>query len=103
MKPFRFIKIIEAECVSENAELDDYGHSIVKDDAFMKGCFLRKVQIQNGQLFKIPRKVTFFHKENVLYTFVNFIESNKGLIQSNTEYNNIHYVENNNFVICKHI
>ena len=25
-----FIKVIKAECVSENAELDDYGHSIAK-------------------------------------------------------------------------
>ena len=25
-----FIKVIKAECVSENAELDDYGHSTAK-------------------------------------------------------------------------
>ena len=76
-----FIKVIEAECVSENAELDDYGHSIAKGVPYMKGCFLDKVtHSPNGQIFRISRKVTLFYNENVLHLYVNFTVSKKGLI-----------------------
>ena len=94
-----FTRVIEAECVSENAELDDYRHSIAKGIAYMKCCFLGTLMDSaNGQIFKISRKVTFFYKGSVLYPYVNFTESKKGLILSNNEYTDInHYVENNNF------
>ena len=50
----------------------------------MKDCFLEKVtDSANGQIFTIPRKVTFFYKEKVLYHYVNFTESRKGLNNSN--------------------
>ena len=37
IKTIWFIKVIEAECVCENAEVDDYGQSIAKGVAYMKG------------------------------------------------------------------
>ena len=71
-----FIKVIEAEYISENAELDDYGHSVAKGVANIKGCFLEKVTYSaNGQISKISRKVTFFYTESVLYPYVKFTES----------------------------
>lgn len=46
---------------------------IAKGFAYMKGCFLEKVtDSANGQIFKITKIVTFAHKENVLYPYVNF-------------------------------
>ena len=65
----------------------------------MKGCFLEKVtNSANGQILRISRKATFFYEESVLYLYVNFTGSKKGLIQNNTEYTDIiDYVENNNF------
>ena len=43
IKTIWFIKVIEAECLSKNAELEDYGHSIAKGVAYMGDCFLGKV------------------------------------------------------------
>ena len=55
-----FIKVIEAECVSENAEIVDYGHSIAKGIAYMKDSSLEKVKDSAcGQILKILRKVKF--------------------------------------------
>ena len=62
-----FIKDVEAECVSENVELGDYGHSITEEVACIKGCFLKKVaDSANGQIFRISKKVTIFYKESIL-------------------------------------
>ena len=80
LKPFGLSRSSKLN-VSENAELDDYGHSIAKGVPYMKGCFLDKVtHSPNGQIFKISRKVTLFYKENVLHLYVNFTVSKKGLI-----------------------
>ena len=95
-----FIKVIEAECVNDDEdEHDAYGHSVPKGVAFMKGNFLEKIQDStNGQIFKLPKKITFFYKESVLYPYVNFKETKKGLVLSSSEYTDIiHYVENNNY------
>ena len=37
-----FIKVIEAEFISENAKLDNYGYSITNQVAYMEGWFLKK-------------------------------------------------------------
>ena len=95
-----FIKVIEAECVNDDEdEHDAYGHSVPKGVAFMKGNFLEKIQDStNGQIFKLSKKITFFYKESVLYPYVNFKETKKGLVLSSSEYTDIiHYVENNNY------
>ena len=48
-----FIKVIEAECVSENVEHGYYGHSIAKGVAYIKGCYLKRSQIL--QMVKFSR------------------------------------------------
>ena len=45
---------MEAECISENVELDDYVPSIPVWVAYMKGCFLKKVtDLANGQILSV--------------------------------------------------
>ena len=49
-----FIKVMEAECISENAELDDYVPSIPVWVAYMKRSFLKKVtDSANGQILSV--------------------------------------------------
>ena len=52
IKTICFIKVAEDECVSENAELHDYGHSIAEGVAYIKGCFLKKVRFSNWSNFQ---------------------------------------------------
>ena len=59
LKPFGLSRSAKLNTfLSESAKLDDYGHSIAKVVAYMKGCFLEKItDSANGQIFKISRNV----------------------------------------------
>ena len=57
--------------------------------------FLEKLHdVQKGTLYKLSKKDTFFSKESVVYTFVQFTVAKKGLLLSNEEFVTIlNYIE----------
>ena len=66
----------------------------------MKGNYLERTthSTATSQTYTVSSKITFFYKESVVYPYVNFKESMKGLILISTDYIEvIHFVEQNNF------
>ena len=54
------------------------------------GHFLERVCYnKNDQLFKVCTKDTYFYKENIIFSYVQFIESGKGLVLKKEEYTDI--------------
>ena len=50
------------------------------------------------QTFQLTSKTTYFYKESILYPYVQFTESKKGLVLENLHYMEIlQYIEQNNF------
>ena len=64
---------------------DDYGHKIAVGVNFLKGHFLEKKMITT-QVFKRSSKTTLFYSENILYPYVNLLESKKGFIVKNIDF-----------------
>ena len=75
-----FIKMVDVSSKEPTKPvLDDHGHIIPTGTAFMEGHFPEKTEtLKSSTVYKVSRKMTLFHKEIVLYPYVETAE-NKGL------------------------
>lgn len=94
-----FIKVIEADCESATDEEDDYGNIIPKGATYFKGNFLERVnETIKLEVYKLSKKTTYFYKENILYPYVNFNETKKGLTLNKRDLADIiHFTEQTGF------
>ena len=92
-----FIKIKDTSCFGANC--DDYGNVFAEGTNHLAGHFLEKnSETETKQIFQLTSKTAYFHKEIILYPYVQFTESKKGLILENLHYMEIlQYIEQNNF------
>ena len=94
-----FVKIIDSDCLSDGSCVDDYGNAIGQGVTYLKGHFLEKIDEKNDhKLYKLSKKQTFFYKESVVYPFVTFQETKKGLKLKHSDLMDIiQFVEANNY------
>ena len=87
-----FIKINNSMKATEDVTdtdtvTDDYSHTIPAGNEYLEGCFLEKHESSaKGYYYKLDRKKTFFYCESVVYAYVQFKETKKGMFISNIEY-----------------
>ena len=81
-----FVKVKE-NCEAENTITDDYGIQITAGQEYTEGQFLEKLNTTTkGHLYRLDKKETFLFHESVVYPFVQFQCTKKGLVLSNEEF-----------------
>ena len=92
-----FIKINNSMKSTEDVT-DDYSHTIPAGNEYLEGCFLEKDESSaKGYYYKLDRKKTFFYCESVVYPFVQFKETKKGMFVSIEYVEVLNYVEHSGF------
>ena len=87
LDPMWFIKVLEVDCCGNGKDGDGYGNIPVSLN-FIKGHFMEKSVFSNSkyQTYKLSRKKTFFYKESVVYSYVNFEQNKKSFNLKMDEY-----------------
>ena len=67
---------------------DDYGNCFLAGQYYLKGYFLEKENmVKNGYIYKVNKKhFTIFFKESILYSFVRFFGTTKGLLLGSEDF-----------------
>ena len=97
LDPMWFIKVLEVDCYGNGK---GYGNIIPVGVNFTKGHFMEKSVFSNSkyQTYKLSGKVTFFYKESVVYSYVNFEQNKNGFILKIDEYAEIlNFFERNSY------
>ena len=68
-----FIKVKDTSCFGANR--DDYGNVFAEGTSYLAGHFLEKIsETETKQTFQLTSKTAYFHKESILYPYVQFTE-----------------------------
>ena len=72
-----FIKVKDTSCFGANR--DDYGNVFAEGTSYLAGHFLGKIsETETKQTFQLTSKTAYFHRESILYPYVQFTESLPG-------------------------
>ena len=99
---FWFIKITDEREACEKPNTDGWGVTIPPGQSYIEGTFvLRSHTCDGGRVYKPDKRKTFFYPDVVVYPFVQFKVTKRGLLLSNEEYTEIvDFVKQNK---CNHI
>ena len=74
--------------MANNLIRDSYRNCVLAGQHYLKGHFLEKDNmVKNGYIYKVNKKhFTIFFKESILYPFVRFYDTPKGLLLKNEDF-----------------
>ena len=79
-----FIRVEEIDCINLKDDVVNYGHVIPAGMTYIKGNFLERMKSnKHSSTFKISKKCKFFHKESVVYPYVELLANKKGFVLEN--------------------
>ena len=83
-----FIKVQEVNLCSSLEEVDDYGNTIPKGTIYQSGNFLKSNTFaRKSTIYRLVRsKKTYFYKESVIFSYVNFKEEKKSYVLDNEDF-----------------
>ena len=83
-----FIKVKDTSCFGANC--DDYGNVFAEGSSYLARHFLEKnSETEMKQTFQLTSKTAYFHQQSILYPYVQFTESKKGLVRKSSLHGDI--------------
>ena len=91
---FWFMEVQEVNRVAFSKEdrKDSYGLSVQEGLKHISGLFLEKVDLYSNMkktVYKRSKKLSYFHKDSIMYPYVNMVEGKHGLTLSAEDYRDI--------------